>query len=51
MENRFTDIIQLIKQSRTNAIKAVDTELINLFIEDQKKIQNERIIKTTSQLE
>ena len=31
MENRFTDIIQLIKQSRTNAIKAVNTELINLY--------------------
>jgi predicted nuclease of restriction endonuclease-like (RecB) superfamily len=24
MENRFTDIIQLIKQSRTKAIKAVN---------------------------
>lgn len=31
MENRFTDIIQLIKQSRTNAIKAVNAELINLY--------------------
>jgi predicted nuclease of restriction endonuclease-like (RecB) superfamily len=31
MENRFTNIIQLIKQSRTNAIKAVNTELINLY--------------------
>ena len=31
MDNRFTDIIQLIKQSRTNAIKAVNTELINLY--------------------
>lgn len=31
MNNRFTDIIQLIKQSRTNAIKAVNSELINLY--------------------
>ncbi len=31
MDNRFTDIIQLIKQSRTNAIKAVNIELINLY--------------------
>ena len=31
MEQRFTDIIQLIKQSRNNAIKAVNTELINLY--------------------
>jgi len=31
MENRFTDIIELIKQSRTNAIRAVNAELINLF--------------------
>lgn len=31
MDNRFTDIIQLIKQSRTNAIRAVNTELINLY--------------------
>jgi predicted nuclease of restriction endonuclease-like (RecB) superfamily len=31
MENRFKDIIQLIKQSRTNAIKAVNAELINLY--------------------
>jgi predicted nuclease of restriction endonuclease-like (RecB) superfamily len=31
MDNRFADIIQLIKQSRTNAIKAVNTELINLY--------------------
>jgi predicted nuclease of restriction endonuclease-like (RecB) superfamily len=31
MDNRFTDIIQLIKQSRTNAIKAVNVELINLY--------------------
>lgn len=31
MDNRFTDIIQLIKQSQTNAIKAVNAELINLY--------------------
>ena len=31
MDNRFTDIIQLIKQSRSNAIRAVNTELINLY--------------------
>lgn len=31
MDNHFTDIIQLIKQSRTNAIKAVNAELINLY--------------------
>lgn len=31
MEMRFTDIIQLIKQSRTNALKAVNAELINLY--------------------
>ena len=31
MDNRFTDIIQIIKQSRSNAIKAVNAELINLY--------------------
>ncbi|MGO1671429.1 MAG: PDDEXK nuclease domain-containing protein [Sphingobacterium sp.] len=31
MDKRFTDIIQLIQQSRSNAIKAVNTELINLY--------------------
>lgn len=31
MDNRFTDIIQLIKLSRTKAIKAVNAELINLY--------------------
>ena len=31
MDKRFTDIIQLIKQSRTNAIRAVNDELINLY--------------------
>jgi predicted nuclease of restriction endonuclease-like (RecB) superfamily len=31
MDKRFFDIIQIIKQSRTNAIKAVNAELINLY--------------------
>jgi predicted nuclease of restriction endonuclease-like (RecB) superfamily len=31
LENQFADIVQLIKQSRANAIKAVNTELINLY--------------------
>jgi predicted nuclease of restriction endonuclease-like (RecB) superfamily len=31
MDYRFRDIIRLIKQSRTNAIKAVNAELINLY--------------------
>lgn len=31
MESRFKDIIKLIKQSRANAIKVVNTELINLY--------------------
>lgn len=31
MDNRFKDIIQLIKESRSNAIRAVNTELINLY--------------------
>jgi len=31
MDNQFTDIIQLIKHSRTNAIKVVNAELINLY--------------------
>jgi predicted nuclease of restriction endonuclease-like (RecB) superfamily len=31
MDNRFSDIVQLIKQSRTNAIRAVNAELINLY--------------------
>ncbi|NTW31533.1 MAG: DUF1016 domain-containing protein [Bacteroidetes bacterium] len=31
LQKQFTDIIQLIKQSRANAIKAVNTELINLY--------------------
>jgi predicted nuclease of restriction endonuclease-like (RecB) superfamily len=30
MDKRFSDIIQLIQQSRSNAIRAVNTELINL---------------------
>jgi predicted nuclease of restriction endonuclease-like (RecB) superfamily len=31
MDNRFDDIVQLIKQSRTTAIRAVNAELINLY--------------------
>jgi predicted nuclease of restriction endonuclease-like (RecB) superfamily len=31
MDNRFSAIVQLIKQSRTNAIRAVNAELINLY--------------------
>ncbi|GAA4787160.1 PDDEXK nuclease domain-containing protein [Olivibacter ginsenosidimutans] len=31
MDKRFTDIINLIKQARYNAIKAVNAELINLY--------------------
>lgn len=31
MDKRFTDIIQIIKQSRTKAIKAVNSELIDLY--------------------
>ncbi|WP_232424914.1 DUF1016 N-terminal domain-containing protein [Algoriphagus resistens] len=31
MDKRFSDIIQLIKKSRTNAFRAVNAELINLY--------------------
>jgi len=31
MDNRFSDIIQIIKSSRNNAIRAVNSELINLY--------------------
>jgi predicted nuclease of restriction endonuclease-like (RecB) superfamily len=31
MENRFIDIIKLIKQTRSNAIRAVNAEMINLY--------------------
>ena len=31
MDKQFADIIQLIKQSQTNAIRAVNAELINLY--------------------
>lgn len=40
MDNRFTDIIQLIKQSRTNAIRAVNAELINLYWRIGEHISN-----------
>lgn len=31
MENNFIEIVQIIKQSRVNAVKAVNAELINLY--------------------
>lgn len=31
LENQFSDVIHLIKRSRANAIKVVNTELINLY--------------------
>jgi len=31
MDNRFSAIIRLIKNSRTNALRAVNAELINLY--------------------
>lgn len=31
MDNRFTDIVQIIKQSRNNTIKSVNADLINLY--------------------
>jgi hypothetical protein len=31
MDKRFIDIIQLIKYSRINAVKVVNTELVNLY--------------------
>lgn len=31
MDNRFSDIINLIQQARNNAIRAVNAELINLY--------------------
>lgn len=31
MDNRFSDIIQIIKTSRNNAIRAVNSEMINLY--------------------
>lgn len=41
MDNRFTDIIQLIKQSRTNAIKAVNVERINLYVKQENYSKRE----------
>jgi hypothetical protein len=32
MDKRFTNINQLIKQSQTNAIKALNAELINVYL-------------------
>ncbi len=44
MDNRFTDIVQIIKQSRNNTIKSVNAELINLYWKIgeyiSKKIEN-----------
>jgi hypothetical protein len=31
MDNRFNEIIKLIEESRSNAIRAVNRELINLY--------------------
>lgn len=31
MDKRFTDIVELIKNSRNNAIRIVNAELINLY--------------------
>lgn len=31
MDQRFTEIIKLIKESRSDAIRAVNAELINLY--------------------
>lgn len=31
MEQRFVEVIQLIKESQSKAIKAVNTELMNLY--------------------
>lgn len=31
LENQFSDIVQLIRKSKLNAVKAVNTELIDLY--------------------
>ena len=31
LQEQFTDIIQLIRQSRSKAITAINTEMINLY--------------------
>ena len=31
MDKKFSDVVLLIKQSRSNALKAVNSELINLY--------------------
>ena len=41
MDNRFTDIFQLIKQSRTIAIKAVNVERINLYVKQENYSKRE----------
>jgi predicted nuclease of restriction endonuclease-like (RecB) superfamily len=43
MDERFTDILQLIKLSRTNAIKAVNNELINLYWNIGEYISNKLV--------
>lgn len=43
MDKRFIDIIQLIKHSRSNAIRAVNAELINLYWNIGKYISNKLI--------
>ena len=45
MDTPFTDIIQLIKQSRTNATRAVNAEFIDLYREIGKYI-NRKIEKS-----
>lgn len=36
MDKRFAEIVKLIKQSRTNAIKALNFELINLILVNRR---------------
>ena len=31
LENQFTEVVQLIKQARSNAYKAINVELINCY--------------------
>ncbi len=40
MDERFIDIIQIIKQSRVNAMKMVNAELINLYWKVGEYISN-----------
>lgn len=43
MDNNFAEVIQLIKQSRTNAFKAVNAQLINLYWEIGKYISKKKL--------